>query len=65
MPLRMSDDFEDLQVAATPVDVEALRRARAQPSLASADYEWFLAQFEVTIEEQQRRQGPRGEPFRL
>ena len=61
----MASNHQGPQVAATPADVEALRRARAQPPLASADYEWFLAQFVVTIEEQQRRQGPRGEPFRL
>lgn len=65
MPIPRNDDFEDLHFAATPADVEALHRARDQPPLFSADYEAFLAQFEVTIEEQRRKHGPRGERFRL
>ena len=65
MPLPMSDEVEDLRFAATPADIEALHQARTHRPVATADYERFLMQFTVTVEEQRRKPGPRGQPFRL
>ena len=58
-------EVDDLHFAATPADVEALRRARVQAPLSSEEYERFLGQFVATEEELRRKWGPRGEPFRL
>lgn len=65
MPSRSPGETDDLHLAATPADVEALRRARVHRSLTGEDRERILSQFEVTPEEQRRKRGPRGEPFRL
>jgi hypothetical protein len=65
MASRSGAEVDDLHFAATPAEVEALRRARVQAPLSSEEYERFLAQFVVTVEELRRKRGPRGEPFRL
>ena len=65
MPSRTSAEVDDLHFAAAPADVEALRRARVQAPLSSEEYERFLAQFVVTVEELRKKRGPRGERFRL
>ena len=55
----------ELEIRATPADVEALRRALRHAPMSGEEYLRFLAQFTATYQQLKAKRGPRGEPFRL
>jgi len=56
----------DIVIRATKADAERLERAAKSAASAAGEYLAFLSRFPpATIESLRKRDGPRGEPFRL
>lgn len=61
-----SKSSSEIEIRATPADVRALTRFARDAAGAVVDYLLFLSRFPAAdVEALRRREGPRGEPFRL